>query len=128
MAPNAKVLIIDDNEKDLKLLKDYLTSHGYAVDTVNNGPDGLKQMKVNPPDLVITDINMPDLSGWKTCDQIKSDPLLRHIPILMCSASIEDDGNFGAYQAGDAYMQKPLNLLSLLAMVQKLIENKSEGQ
>jgi CheY-like chemotaxis protein len=124
MPQNAKIVIIDDNEKDLRLLKDHLTVNGYAVETANNGTDGLNLIRAQNPDLVITDINMPDMSGWKTCDQIKNDPLLRHIPILMCSASIEDDGEFSQYQAGDAYMQKPLNLLSLLAMVEKLLHEK----
>lgn len=119
---NARVLVIDDNEKDSKLLKDYLTINGYCVVTAKDTADAFDQMQAQKPDLVILDINMPDLSGWKTCDKIKTDPLLKHVPILMCSASIEDDGDFSAYQTGDAYIQKPVNLVSLLTTIQKLLE------
>jgi CheY-like chemotaxis protein len=124
---NIKIFIVDDNAHDLQLLKDQLTLHEYSVVAANNGADALKQMQAEKPDLVILDINMPDMSGWKTCDQIRSDPFLSHIPILMCSAYIEDDGRFDAYQTGDGYIQKPVNLANLLTMIQELLDKKTRG-
>jgi CheY-like chemotaxis protein len=124
---NAKILIVDDNAKDLKLLTDYLTLNEYSVVTAQDGEGAFSQLQTQTPDLVILDINMPDLSGWKTCDKIKNDPLYRHVPVLMCSASIEDDGHFSAYQTGDAYIQKPVNLGSILTTIQKLLSKKSSS-
>jgi CheY-like chemotaxis protein len=101
--------------------------HEYSIVTADNGTEALNQIKIQKPDLVILDIMMPDMSGWKTCDQIKNDPQSRHIPVLMCSAYIEDDGKFNEYQAGDAYVQKPINLTGLLTTIQKLLDQKSRG-
>lgn len=126
---NAKILIVDDNGKDITLLKDYLTSHEYSVFTANDGKEAIEQLQNQKPDLVIMDIMMPDLSGWKTCDKIKKDPLYQHIPIILCSSLIQDDGQFSAYQTGDAYIQKPINLVGLLKLIQKLLNqsNPSTG-
>ena len=121
---NAKIFIIDDNDKDLKLLTDYLTINDYAVVACQDAANAFNQMRDEKPDLVILDINMPDLSGWRACDKIKSDPALKHIPVLMCSASIEDDGDFSAYQTGDGYVQKPINLLNLLTTIKKILDKK----
>jgi CheY-like chemotaxis protein len=125
---NAKILIVDDNEKDLKLLNDYLSSHEYSVVTAKDGEEAFSQMQIQKPDLVILDINMPDLSGWKTCDKIKNDPLCCDVPILMCSSYIQEGDDFSQYQAGDAYIQKPVNLVNLLTTIQKLLDKKSADQ
>ena len=122
-----RILIVDDSEKDSRLLRDYLTSHGYSAVTAKDVEEAFTQMQAQKPDLVIMDIMMPDLSGWKTCDRIKKDPLYQDVPILMCSSLIQDDGEFRAYQTGDAYIQKPINLVDLLTMVQKLVDKKSTG-
>jgi CheY-like chemotaxis protein len=121
---NTKILIVDDNEKDLKLLSAYLLSQGYEVIISKDGADVFKQLQAQNPDLVIMDIMMPDISGWKVCDKIKKDPLYQHVPILMCSAYIEDDGEFSKYAAGDCYIQKPINFDLLSATIQRLLSKK----
>jgi len=119
-----KILIVDDNERDVKLLKDYLMINDYFVVTAKNGADAFNQIQAEKPDLVILDINMPDMSGWRTCDKIKKDPLNMHVPVLMCSSYIQDDGNFGIYKTGDGYIQKPVNLGNLLIKIQELLSKK----
>jgi CheY-like chemotaxis protein len=124
MIDQVKILIVDDNEKDVKLLNDYLVIHKFFVFTAKNGEDAFNQIQAQLPDLIIMDIMMPDMSCWSTCNKIKKDPLYRHIPILMCSAYIEDDGEFSKHHTADGYIQKPIILGSLLSTIQKLLEKK----
>ena len=118
---NIKILIVDDNDKDIKLLHDYLLSQECIVVIAKNEADVFKQLQEQNLDLVIMDIVMSDMSGWRICDKIKRDPLFKHIPVLMCSASIKEDDDFSKYETGDGYIQKPINFNRLVTAIQKLL-------
>ncbi len=119
-----KILIVDDNERDAQLMREYLSDHGYDIVVTQEGADALNQMQIHNPDLVIMDIIMSKMSGWKACEEIKKDERYRHIPVLMCSASIQDDEEFHRYGTGDGYIQKPVRPDQFLSVVKEFL-NKS---
>lgn len=124
MMKKSKILIVDDNEMDLKLLDDYLSRQGYDVVTAPDGTDAFSQVQACNPDLVIMDIIMSKLSGWKSCEQIKNDPRYRNVPVLLCSSLIKDDSEFNEYGTGDGYIPKPVDLSRLLTMIQKFLNKE----
>ena len=78
-----KILAVDD-EKDLRnLIKRVLIRAKYDVITANNGKEGLTKLYDEAPDMVILDVNMPEMDGWETCQEIRKDPLYKHLPIIM---------------------------------------------
>lgn len=124
----AKILIVDDNEKDLQLLQEYLSGRGYDVVATQDGSDAFNQVQTHNPDLVIMDILMSKMSGWKVCQQIKDDVRYQHIPVLMCSGSIQEDDDFSIYGIGDGYIQKPFRIDRVVTVIQKLLDKTGDQE
>lgn len=103
----SKILVIDDDPTDIDLLKRALGSEGYQVECVTHGDDGLKQACKIMPDLIILDILISDVSGWSILAQLKKDPVVAHIPVVMNSVLDERSTAF-ALGASD-YLFKPAN-------------------
>jgi signal transduction histidine kinase/DNA-binding response OmpR family regulator len=116
------VLIVDDNEEILWMLKDIL-SEDYAVITAKDGNDGFKQLINYMPDLVISDIIMPDQDGISMMKQIKLNPHTMHIPVIIISAkSATEDKIDGIESGADAYIPKPFDTQYLKIVTKQLIE------
>jgi CheY-like chemotaxis protein len=80
------ILIVDDTLDNLRLLSAMLSDRGYDVRSVKNGSTALMGVKAAPPDLILLDINMPDLDGYQVCERLKDNPQSQNIPVIFISA------------------------------------------
>lgn len=121
-----KVLVIEDNVKFQSFLLNELSEY-YQVITALNGKEGLKKAREQQPDLIITDVMMPEMSGTALCNEIKNDFQVSHIPVVMLTAKSSEQAQVEGFMAGaDAYITKPFSLDILLVRIQNLIEQKEQ--
>jgi CheY-like chemotaxis protein len=117
-----RILIVED-DKDLRdLLRIVLTEEGFAVDTCPNGKVALDRLEVWKkenalPAMVILDLNMPVVDGWKVAAHIEEDPALRDIPVIVTSAT-RDQGEAAKALHADAYLVKPFTTDEILGIVE----------
>ena len=117
-----KVLVVDDSPTDLKLMSEPFISKGYDLITAKDGEEALKRAELERPDLIVLDVIMPKLNGFKVCRQIKGSGELNGIKvILLTSKNQESDKFWGKKQGADAYMTKPFSGDHLLAIAEKLL-------
>ena len=115
----ATVLVVDDTPENLNLLRDMLQSKGYRVLAFPNGSMALNAASKNPPDLILLDINMPDMNGLEVCNRLKSDVVLKTIPVLFISALTEITDKVKAFAAGGVdYVTKPFQFEEIHARVE----------
>ncbi|MGK7889008.1 MAG: response regulator transcription factor [Leptolyngbyaceae cyanobacterium] len=119
------ILIVDDSQTLRKMLKDYLTSNGMQVLEATNGKEAKQQITSASPDLVITDLIMPEMNGYELCRWLKNETALKKkVPILICSTKSEEfDRYWGMKQGADAYLTKPFEEAELLQTVRKLLKS-----
>ncbi|MDR1724121.1 MAG: response regulator [Tannerella sp.] len=119
-----KLLIIDDNPDLLWMLTDIL-SEEYEIVTAGNGKQGLALIETNTPDLIITDIMMPEIDGITLARKIKSDRYTQHIPLVILSARNNSEDRIEGLESGaDAYVPKPFDADYLKAVVRRQLDNK----
>ena len=119
-----RILVVDDNPQNCKLLAAVLTPRGYLVESATSGQSALDQISAAPPDLVLLDIVMPDLSGYEVCRALRENPLTRMLPVVMLTSSGDQD-KVSAIEAGaDEFIARPFNQLELLARVRSLLRIK----
>lgn len=82
-----KVLVIDDEGELNEMIELRLTKAGHQVETATDGPIGLEKLNSFKPDVVLLDINMPGLSGWEVCEQIKNNPETKHVKVVILTAT-----------------------------------------
>jgi len=112
------VLIADDNADNRQLLVDIIESIGHEVVSAFDGPEALALVQDRKPDLVILDVNMPGMTGFEVCDQLKNDPKTGDIPVLMLTASrLEDYTAQGVVLSADGYLSKPFNPRELIMRI-----------
>jgi CheY-like chemotaxis protein/anti-sigma regulatory factor (Ser/Thr protein kinase) len=112
-----KVLVIDDDPTARDLMERFLTREGFQPVTAENGEEGLKQARASRPDVITLDVMMPKMDGWAVLQELKSDPELRTIPVIM--VTIVDDKNLGYTLGADDYMTKPIDREQLAGVLQK---------
>ncbi|MGL6343929.1 MAG: hybrid sensor histidine kinase/response regulator [Waterburya sp.] len=116
------ILVVDDTPQNLHLLVDILTKYDYKVRPVPNGKLAISAAEINPPDLILLDIMMPDLDGYQVCKQLKSNPSTREIPIIFISAINEPVDKVKAFAIGGAdYITKPFQMHEVLIRVKHQI-------
>jgi ligand-binding sensor domain-containing protein/signal transduction histidine kinase/AraC-like DNA-binding protein/CheY-like chemotaxis protein len=117
-----KVLIIDDDTEIIDILEDVFKTE-YHIFKANNGNDGLKIAKQVVPDIIISDVNLPALSGIEICGFLKKNPLTNHIPILLISSHSEDAVKDNAFKSGASdFIEKPFNSFYLKSKIDSLLE------
>ena len=112
------ILIVEDNEKNMKLVRDVLQVKGYATLEAVTGEDGVRLAKEHLPALVLMDIPLPGISGIEALKQLRADPATAAIPVIAVTASVMVSDRRNITDAGfDGYVGKPLNLKEFLAAV-----------
>ena len=113
-----RILIVDDQPDNLRVLSSMLLDEGYDVRRALSGTLALRNVAVSPPDLILLDINMPELSGYEVCQSLKADPKTRSIPIIFLSASNSEQDKVRAFEVGGVdYITKPFQVREVLARV-----------
>ena len=122
---NPAILCVDDEEANLKLLENILVPRGYAVVIAASGKDALLKIKSQTIDLVLLDIIMPDMDGFEVCRQIKGDPKLRNIPVIMITALTDKLNRIRGIEAGaEEFLSKPFDKTEALARIKILLKVK----
>ena len=112
------ILIVDDTPDNLRLLSKTLTKEGYQVRCAINGSMALLTIKAKMPDLILLDVNMPDIDGFEVCQQLKKSDLTKDIPIIFISASGHINDKIEAFESGGVdYISKPFQVRELLSRV-----------
>ncbi len=125
MTEPAKILVVDDTPKNVKLLTDVLTVKGYAVVTAASGAEALRQVEAEKPDLVLLDVVMPEMSGYEVCRKIRENPATQILPVVMVTALDPSEERIKGLDAGaDDFLTKPINQAELLARVRSLLRIK----
>ncbi len=122
ISDKARVLLVDDDEATARLLARFL--RGYDVDVATDGRAGLEHAVNEPPDLIITDIWMPQLDGIEMVEQLKHDPALRNVPVIFLSAVTDAPHVASAISAGARhFLAKPVEVGHLLALVRSTLRS-----
>ena len=120
----SKILIVEDNEKNMKLVRDILRHQGHETLEAVNGLDGVRLAEQERPDLVLMDIQLPDIDGIEALGRIRKDASLDAIPVLAVSASVMPDDQQKIISSGfDAFITKPINLKQFIETVQRFLQN-----
>lgn len=116
---DASILVVDDTRENLRLLGDILSGRGYHVRPAPNGLRALSAAQISPPDLILLDILMPEMSGFEVCEKLKADELTNDIPIIFVSAISEVVDKVKAFSIGGVdYITKPFQAEEVLARVE----------
>lgn len=125
---NPIILIVDDNS-DLRLLLRKILSHKYSIATASNGKAALEQLGIIHPDLVISDVLMPEMDGIELCRHIKTKPDTMHIPVILLTALDGEESQISGYETGaDSYLTKPFSEKLLLSQIQNLLDKRKKTQ
>ena len=118
------ILIVEDNEKNMKLVRDILRHKGHVTLEAVTGEEGVRLARERRPDLVLMDIQLPDIDGIAALRRIRADHTLDAIPVLAVSASVRPDGEQMIVASGiDAIITKPINLKSFATTVDHYLAN-----
>ncbi len=118
-----RILIVDDRPDNLRLLHSMLTQAGYDVRRAINGSTALMGIRAILPDLILLDINMPDMNGYEVCQELKKDPQTQEIPIIFLSALDEGLDKVKAFSAGGVdYVTKPFEVMEVLARIENHLQ------
>ena len=116
------VLIVEDNELNMKLFNDLLEAHGYATVQTRNGVEAVELTRKHMPDLILMDIQLPEVSGLQVTQWIKDDEKLKHIPIIAVTAFAMKGDEEKIRQGGcEAYISKPISVVKFLETVRNYL-------
>ncbi|MCK4502605.1 MAG: response regulator [Desulfuromonadales bacterium] len=121
-----KILIVEDEESLLKLESILLTTKGYLVQGATTGLAALEAVSVEPPDLILLDIMLPELDGFEVCTRIKKNPETKHIPVILLTAKkTPEDVARGKEVGAEHYITKPFKSAMVMATIEQLLDRKT---
>ena len=127
-ASEKTILIVEDNELNMKLFHDLIQAHGYNILQTKDGMEALKLARQHKPDLILMDIQLPEVSGLEVTKWIKEDDNLKSIPIIAVTAFAMKDDEEKVLRAGcQAYISKPISISDFLAALKKFLHEESVG-
>ena len=119
--------MVDDEKEFVDLLRRRLEINGFEVVTAYDGQEGLEKAKAEKPDLIILDLMLPKMDGYKVCGLLKKDSRYTHIPIILFTARAQEaDIKLGQEVGAEAYLTKPYVPETLLAEIQRLLPAASQ--
>ena len=119
----AKILYIEDNFDNMTLVQRVLEIEGYEVIPADTGKAGLALAIANKPDIIITDINLPDIDGYQITDALKRDAATAHIPIIAMTANVMKKDRENVIQAGcDGFISKPIDVDELPGQIENFLK------
>ncbi len=117
-----KILIVEDNDLNLKLFRDLLGAHGYDTIETKEGLEAITLTKSEHPDLILMDIQLPEISGLDVTRRLKADPTICDIPIIAVTAFAMKDDEEKIMAAGcEAYLSKPISIMSFMETVRRFL-------
>src|SRR5947209_6943472 len=120
------ILIVVDNDKNLKLVRDVLQVKGYSTLEAGTAEDGIEIATERKPDLILMDIQLPGMNGIEALKVLRADPVTASIPVIAVTASVMQQDRNQITQAGfDGYIGKPLNLKEFLEAVRRILEDRA---
>ena len=122
---SSKILVVDDEPTNIRLLQTRSKAEGYTVLTATNGQEALEQVKTGSPDLILLDVMMPKMDGFEVCRRVRADEATQFLPIVMVTALRETQDRIRALEVGaDDFISKPFDNTELLARVRSLLRIK----
>ena len=117
-----RILVVEDEEDNRRIVRDLLTSVGYEIIEAVTGEEGVKAAETQLPDLILMDIQLPGLDGYEATRRIKANPALHHIPIIVVTSYALSGDDAKAFEAGcDGYVAKPFSPRALLAKIREYL-------
>ena len=124
MDPKIKILIAEDSPTQAVQLQYTLESAGYEVVHALNGKEAYSLLKANKPDVVISDILMPEMNGFELCEKIREDEITKHIPVIMLTQLSDPRDIINGLKSGaNNFISKPYNEAILLKSIVEILEN-----
>lgn len=124
-----KLLIIEDDNAVRITLIELMRMHGYECNWAENGKEGINQIKISVPDLIICDVNMPIMDGFEFTKKVGSDPTFAHIPIILLTANVADESKIKGLHAGAVdYIKKPFNNNEVVLKIGNILSKKKAFQ
>ncbi|MEP7285363.1 MAG: response regulator [Chloroflexota bacterium] len=118
-----RILYVEDNFQNRRLVKKILIAKGYEVIEASDGLQGIIMAEIEHPDLILMDINMPGLDGMEATAQLKSNPVLKSIPVIALTANAMRGDRERIMEAGcDEYLQKPINTVQLVQTIERFLK------
>jgi CheY-like chemotaxis protein len=121
------ILVVEDNIDNYELVRFILERVGYDVFLAMNGRDGVAAARLQKPDLILMDLTMPEMDGWRAAEQLKTDEATKSIPLYALSAHTLPSERKRALEAGcDGYVSKPIHMAGFLEMIEKALGKTKE--
>jgi two-component system, OmpR family, alkaline phosphatase synthesis response regulator PhoP len=122
-----RILVVDDEEDLLELIRYNLTKEGYRVECAASGEQAIQEARASVPDLIVLDLLLPNVDGLDVCKHLKSDPKTQHVPIVMLTAKSEEaDVVTGLELGADDYITKPFSPRVLLARIRSVLRRRAK--
>jgi DNA-binding response OmpR family regulator len=124
MQKHIKVLVIEDTPTDQRIARAAIEKGGYTALTANDGKSGLELAKVQKPDLIILDYNLPDMKGPEICKFLKAHLDTHQIPVLFLTSMTDPDYVVNCFEQGESYLSKPISINLLLKHIDSILKDK----
>jgi CheY-like chemotaxis protein len=118
--PLPSILVVDDNEDNANIIRDYLEARGYPITVAYNGDEAMEAFATMKPSIVLLDVMMPGRDGWQVCREMKASPQAKDIRVIMVTALQDWNDKRQAIETGaDDYVEKPFELAKLASVVER---------